>query len=237
MLIGSLPEITQQIVRIEQIDALLKYRLNDYENLSGGSVKRAGQPKVYLKFLEDKEDVEPGFRQVEALISFRLMGLTDNPSDSQNRTLITWRFIEDLAKEIWEEFQKPNNKKGYVWRKGKESFSYNDWDKGYGLRFYCRDKSDGVELVKKILKVRGHLFEERYASHAQNLDEAAAFPTIPEKIRVLGKERRQPRRRPIADVRFRKAYLRLPRWGYPIELVNRGVIRNFGDNENIGRLR
>lgn len=222
VLVGSDSQIIQHIVAIEYQGGASVTAEDDF--IGGGFPRRMGQPQVTLYFKEDRTDVEPGWNPVKGNIAFRLMDVTDNPDDS--RPKISWTFIEDLAKKIYAEFQQPNNNQGFIWKKGKEYFNYNNWDEGYGFKILCRNSEHGEEIVRKLLNVRDHIYDAKNASKSEPID-STAYPTIPEEKTVLGTKVRQKRRRPIADVRFIAARLTLARWPSPIVLINKGVIQNF----------
>lgn len=129
--------------------------------------------------------------------------------------------IKTYAKKIASSFAKP---KSLVWKKGKELSSYTDWEKGYQLQLLVRSKSEGKSLVNNILDIQNHSPDWSKFNHQENDQPSKAYPTLPERQTILGKARKKPRRRPIADVRFQYAILKL--WGLPnpIPLVDRSGI-------------
>jgi hypothetical protein len=108
-----------------------------------------------------------------------------------------------------------------VWRKGKTMCSYSDWDKGYQLQLLCRDATEGRRIVEQILDIQNDTPEWSYFNTTNNAEPSQAFPTIPNIDRAYGANRRQPRRRPIADIRFQFAQLHVLGVPTPLTLVDR----------------
>lgn len=209
----------QLIDKIWQIHNLLSEGGISDEMTGGGMAKRKGQPQIVLYFQEDITDVDSEFRPVEGRISFRVMDKSDLPESPLPR--ITEADLRQYAKVIKQEFFGTTQATKYVWKKGKESINYVFWEEGYQLQLFCRNTSSGLDLIEKILKIQGHRLDRSRVTRSINLEEATAYPTLPPKINILGKEIREPRRRPIADVRFQFAKIFLYSLASPIVLVNR----------------
>ena len=167
---------------------------------------RQFRPQIVLEFLEDELDVEGGYGRVDGRISFRLMNET---SESITRTELT-----TIANRIKLEFGANN---GYKWKKGKDLASYTEREKGYQLQLLVRSKADAKELIGKILDINSDTPDWKYLNYKENDEPTNAYPTIPPTNLILGKTRREPRRRPIATVRFQYAYCSL--WGEPNSII------------------
>jgi len=179
-------------------------------------VKRKTKPKIELYFLEDLNDIEPGYAPVSGEISFRLMDETSNSLSESNLTV--------YANKIKSIFGAGD---GLVWRKGKEMVTYSDWEKGYQLQILCRDKNDGKTLISKVLDLQNHTPDWAKANLNKTEDEVQAYPINPGTQVILGKSRKKPRRRPIADVRFRYATIHIHGIPLPIPLFDlSGVFLN-----------
>ena len=161
---------------------------------------RQFRPQIVLEFAEDELDVEGGYSRVDGRISFRLMNET---SETISKTELT-----TIAKKIKLEFGANN---GYLWKKGKDMASYIERNKGYQFQLLVRSKTDAKELIGKILDLQSHTPDWKYLQYKENDEPTNAYPTIPPTNLILGKSRREPRRRPIATVRFQYAYCNL--WG------------------------
>lgn len=184
--------------------------------------RRAGNPLVRLFFEEDKpEDVaSKDFIPVQGTISWRLMDSLEYENDL-GKSVLTWERIEELAKSIYEEFQKPNDKDGYLWNKGKISYNYSDWNKGYGLKILCNKEDVGKEILDKILRINGHAFDSVKASVTRPKSQADYREG--REIKILGKKKKKARFRPTATVRFKSAKMELSKSSKEIQLLAQGM--------------
>ncbi len=173
------------------------------------AVLRRNRPQVKLYFLEDLVDIEFGVPPVEGEISFRLM--------SETNDTLTRSKIEQLAIKIKNTFGSGNR---YVWRKGKNMFSYSDWPLGYQLQLLVRDRTDGRDLAEKVLSLQNHTPDWSKANYAQNEDPLSAYPYNPGTEVVLGETKKKYRRRPNVDVRFTAAFLFLAEHPNPVVLYD-----------------
>ncbi|MCP2727345.1 hypothetical protein [Limnofasciculus baicalensis] len=177
---------------------------------------RKFKPQCFLYFLEDYQDVEDGFSPVAGEISFRI---TSHSSES-----ITEVYLKSLANQVKSEFGRGS---GFVWKKGKTNIAYTDKDNGLQLRILCRSMAEGERVVKAALSLTNTAFESDRLSEVNNANPTSAYPTVPGTVRILGKSRKRPRKRPIADVRFQYALLHIHGLPNPICLLDRtGTFRN-----------
>ncbi len=172
--------------------------------------RRNTRPKITLYFLEDLADVADGYAPIDGQISIRLMNHT--PST------ITEAIARTYATRIRTAFASGN---GFVWKKGKLMCSYSDWDNGYQLQLLCRTEAEGRRVVEQVLDIQSDSPDWEFFNSKENAEPLEAFPTIPDRDRAYGETRRQPRRRPIADVRFQLAQLHVLGVPAPIALVDR----------------
>jgi hypothetical protein len=95
------------------------------------------------------------------------------------------------------------------------------------LQLLVRDKTEGKRIVDKVLDIQGHSPDWKKFNHAENEIPSEAFPIVPGNQTILGKSRKKPRKRPIADVRFQYAVIKIDGLPHPITLVDRsGVFLN-----------
>lgn len=174
------------------------------------------KPQIQLYFQEDQADVDEGFAPVTGEIGFRLANETNES--------LTMAETHALANKVKTAFSSGN---GFVWRKGRIMCTYTDRDRGYKLQILARDKTEGKRVIEQILDIQSHTPDWEFMNVIENEEPAEKFPIIPPTRSILGKSRRLPRKRPIADVRFRHALLHV--WGLPnpIVLVDRlGIYRD-----------
>lgn len=166
-------------------------------------------PQVCLYFQESLQDIEPGYSPVTGEVKFRLQRETPES--------ITEAEARSLANKIRSEF---GSSGGLIWKKGRVMVTYTDLAKGYKLHLLCRTKSEGREMIQKILSIQNHTPDWERMNVSENEEPGARYPAVPPHKTILGKSRRLPRSRPVADVRFRYASLHI--WGMPnpVDLVD-----------------
>lgn len=175
------------------------------------SISPKYKPHVILYFRQDLNAVPNGMTAIEARISFRLM--------NQTSTSITRIKIEALASRIRAELAVHP---GWTFDKGKYIVHYNDPELGYHLQIYALSTTEGERVVKKILSIQNHVFNEKLLS---NSTPGRNSENTPSNIKILGKTYKEPRWRPTASVRFLYADLILHDLPEPICLVDRSGIR------------
>ncbi len=211
----------QTIGRSILFDSLIRQRFAGFfGNASGGGdvgtttlrtgVLRKTKPQIVLYFLEDLADVAPEYSPVDGRISFRLM---DHTSDS-----ITPLQVNTYRQKVESRF---SDNGGFVWKKGKIMCSYSDWAKGYQLQLLCKTVTEGRRVVEQVLDIQNDTPDWSLFNAEENEEPTAAYPTIPERVRIYGATRRLPRRRPIADVRFQFSRLTISGVPNPLILADR----------------
>jgi len=152
-------------------------------------------PQVRLFFREDSDEVEDGYSPVTSEITFRLMGETPQTMTEGKANVLANKIKTVLG-----------TNKGYRFKRGQSKITYLDKDKGYDFRLFVWDKSEGKELITKILDIQNH--SPRW-DNLSIIQREKTYSTIPGNQLILGKTRRKPRERPVAYVRFRWAELKL----------------------------
>lgn len=168
------------------------------------------KPQIQLYFQEDPQDVDDDYSPVTGEISFRLM---DETSASLNDADLT-----RYASKINTLFASGS---GFIWRKGKTLAAYTDREKGYSLRLLCRDAAEGKRVIEQVLDIQSHTPQWEYLTINQGDQPSAAYPTVPPLERILSRNRRMPRQRPIASVRFQTAFLHVRGISRAIVLLDR----------------
>ncbi len=166
--------------------------------------------QVQLYFRQDSDAVPSGKKAVTAQISFRL--------DETHKT-ITETNYKALANKIKVELA-PRD--GYLWNKGKILCLYNDEERGYRLQIYALSEAEGEQVVKKILSIQDHPFDEKLFRHSTPKRNSE---NTPGKVTILGTSYSEPRWRPTATVRFMWADLIVWNVPEPICLVDNSGIR------------
>lgn len=176
---------------------------------------RKFRPQIQLYFQEDAQDIEEGYAPVTGEITFRLM--------NESSETLTESEVSAYANRVKNAFASGG---GFRWAKGKLMCSYTDNPNGYKLQLLCRNKTEARRVVEQVLDIQQHAPNFKYLNVSENEEPAARYPTIPPNQLILGRARREPRARPIADVRFQYALLHIHGLPHPIVLVDRtGVFR------------
>lgn len=169
------------------------------------------RPIVSLYFQQDRDAVPLGFAPVRAEISFRLMNETEETLTKAN--------LETLAKNIKNELAL---NQGFTFNKGKRIASYIDKQLGYYLQIYVNSEAEGIEVIKKVLGIQSHTYDEdkfRVTEPKRN------SLNTPSSITIAGTTYKKPRWRPTATVRFQWASLLTYSNPDPFYLVDRTLSR------------
>lgn len=154
-------------------------------------------PQVELVFTQDSAAVTKSRSRIDAEIKFRLMGET--------AATITKTEASSLATKIANTLVSGNT--SYSYTKGKIIVPYTDRQHGYQFKIYCNSKTEGVEVVKKIISIQSHTYNEEFTSISTPEKDSDNNPTGTQL--VYGDQVKKPRWRPTANVYFRYATLKL----------------------------
>lgn len=169
-------------------------------------------PQVMLYFLEDLQNVEEGHQPVDAEISFRLMHETSATYTPVKAKALATRIKSALS-----------SGNGFVWKKGREKWIYQDNSKGYDFRLLAWNEAEAKKVIEQVLDIQSHSPDWNLLSVATKKKQ---YTTVPGTHEVYGKSRRKPRDRPIAFVRFRYAELKLHGLFNDITLIDRTGFRS-----------
>ncbi|MEA5601076.1 hypothetical protein [Nostoc sp. UHCC 0252] len=152
------------------------------------------KPQVKLHFQERLTVSSPGDRTRGARqeITFRLM---NESSDTISRA-----DAERLATAIKRDLTKPL----LIIEKGKYKATYLDDEHGYDFRLLVENEAEGIRVIKKILEIQGHSYNDDYFQFVKN---NRTYSMTPGTHRVYGQTINKPVLRPTVPVRFRYAQL------------------------------
>lgn len=168
------------------------------------------RPHVTLYFREDIQDVDPDFQPLRVQISFRITDKTEST--------ITKAELTSLANKIKTEFGSAN---AYRWHKGRTCCTYYEPEKGYIFKVFAFSKSEGKEVISKVLDLQNHIPDWSKLTINENDQESLAYPIVPPQKNIVGEQVRMPRKRPVGYVRFQRATCQLYGRTKPITLVDR----------------
>ncbi|MFB2880872.1 hypothetical protein [Floridanema aerugineum] len=164
-------------------------------------------PQILLYFEEDLAVTPDGFSRVQAHINFRLMDETPSTM-TQTKAKVIANKIKAAFGVIptWD------------FTKGKYIYSYQDRKKGYWLQIYAINKTEAVGVIKKILSIQGHEYDEDRLKESNAPGKQSN--NNPGSHVIYGQTVRKKRYRPEKKVRFRYALLKLDGFGAPIVLYD-----------------
>lgn len=183
------------------------------------------KPQVELHFYQDWDSVPDGFDPIDAEINIRIFGETNK---SYNRTK-----AELLARKIKNEFASPTQ---FQFDKGKHIVCYWDKEYGYNLQIYAISKTEGEQVIKKVLAIQDHPFRAKNMSVSSPERNSVNNPIETEL--VYGRTRKERRWRPTYRVKFRWASLKIHGVDEDIILVDttgfyRSAIERTYDNSSL----
>lgn len=178
---------------------------------------RRFRPCVRLHFLQDtdfdKRSNAPGYhgrRRVPGRLSYRLM--------NESSETISKGELTSLGRRIKDIFGAND---GYTWQKGKELYTYAEWDKGYQMQILARSMTQAQDLVSKILSLQGHTPHWRFLTKTENAEELTRYPETPVTKVILGETVTLPKVRPNVEVRFTYADVRVHKLAEPVVIYER----------------
>ena len=149
-------------------------------------------PQVQLYFEEKYSEVEPGYTQLRAQVSFRLIG-----EKSETFTIAEATSIANKIKTLFNPGNVP-----FFWKKGRELHTYTDQLKGYYFQIYAFDETNAKKVIEQVLDIKSQTPNWQLLDSHKSTEPSIAYPTIPPTKTILGKPVRQPRERPVGIVRF-----------------------------------
>lgn len=167
------------------------------------------KPTVKLLFTQPRSEVSDmdEYKIYPSIITFKIMTET---SDTIARA-----DAERLARAIKNEMATPP----FVWEKGWYRYLYKDIEHGYDFHLLVRSKAVGEQIVRKVLGINNHSFNNDFGSY---IDHDRSYPMNPGTHRVYGKNRKKYAVRPRVNVKFRHAQLYINGIINPINLVSVG---------------
>lgn len=203
---GSYREIAQQIINW----------WNQKEGGGGGTTPRltsdisqlSKHPYISLYFREVPTSGRVG-TPLESEISFRLMDQIEYEGLIPGKSVISIADIKRYAKSVERIFNSDKDKP-YTIRRGRGSYTYNNWPLGYKLWLLANSASEAERVFKDILKIQSHTFDEIYMGVGASRNPAKKYPITQPKKKVIGEDKALPNQRQTGDVTFRWAKLVLP---------------------------
>ncbi len=152
------------------------------------------KPQVILYFEETLKDAASNNRRpIKAQVGYRIV-------DGEE---ITVTDVKNLAKKIKNTFASP---KPLKFKKGRTKFSYRDKSKGYQFIISGNAEIEAEKIIKAVLSLNGHTYNEEILTDSESKKN---WNSKKKKKKILGKEYEEPERRPIGNVQFTYAELKI----------------------------
>ena len=167
-------------------------------------------PQIHLIFAQNFRDVEDNQSPVISELKIRWRSQTDST--------ITNSEMNTLAQKIKTLFGTGN---GFTWQRGQGMFTYADKEKFYNVKLLVSSSTEGKRIVEQLLDIQGDTPDWKYSNYKVNEEPLEAFPNVPPNKTILGKSRKQSRKRPVCTIRFRSALLHINSFPNPIALYDK----------------
>jgi hypothetical protein len=123
--------------------------------------------------------------------------------------------INQLALKIRQDFAIPP----FMFKKGRILFTYTDKKKGYYFQVYAFNEIEAKSVIERAYRLQ-HNVEPEWDEYLRDHQDKKNY-TIQKTKMIMGELKQLPKRRPIADVKFSYAELKIPDLLEPIILVDR----------------
>lgn len=188
-----------------------------YGSVFDTNIPVTGHPQLFLYFSQDSQAVPVNGKRVEHEKTCRLTRYASKAG--QSLPAITRTNLLDIANEIKSQFMSAG--KGIVYTSGKTSVSYSDPSNGFprGNYWLVNSKTQGIELYEKLCNVIDAPFNiNKIRSVTPEKDSTSQVVNTTDT--VLGKQYKQSAYRPVANLRFRYAYVSFGGSVPPIFLID-----------------
>ena len=115
----------------------------------------------------------------------------------------------------------PTPDKPYTIKRGRGSYTYNNWALGYKLWLLGNSASEAERVFKDVLKIQNHIFDEIYMGVGASRNPAKKYPITQPKKKVIGEDKAVANQRQTGNITFRWAKLVLPMTKETLILVSR----------------
>lgn len=177
----------------------------------------SGHPQLFLYFSQDSQAVPPNGKRLDHEKSCRLTRYACK--SGQALPAVTKANLLDIAREIKTQFME--GQKGIVYTSGKIAVSYTDPANGFprGGRWLVNSKQEAITLYQKLCNVIDRPFDINKANVITPEKDSTNSTSTPSDT-VLGKQYKQAAYRPVANLRFRHAYVSFGGTVPPVFLID-----------------
>lgn len=182
--------------------------------------RTTGHPSVHFYFYSQDRSTNRVYRgeyrySLSNIVEFQELAVN-------GESIISKSDIRQLADRIEQQFL-PNINSPYAIKKGREIFTYHQWNRGYYMWTPARNKESAVELFTKILATRPDTFDDRWMRKSEAVNVSKTYPATKPKVNVLNRDVELEEKHPLVEVPFRYAWIELPVTGMRHILVSRST--------------
>ncbi|OUL33129.1 hypothetical protein BV372_17435 [Nostoc sp. T09] len=177
----------------------------------------SGHPQLFLYFSQDAQAVPVNGKRLDHEKSCRLTRYASK--SGQTLPAITKANLLEIATEIKQQFV--SGGKGIVYTTGKIAVSYTDPANGFprGSRWLVNSKSEAITLYEKLCNVIDRPFDINKIN-VVTPEKDSTTQVITATDTVLGRQYKESAYRPVANLRFRYAYVSFGSNISPIFLID-----------------
>lgn len=164
------------------------------------------RPEIKLYFSQSRRDIPKHQPPATGEITYRIMTETSESLTEAN--------MQIRANKIKNLFTQPGL---FIWHKGRLQYSYVDMPNGYIFRLYVTSEIEAKRIIEQVLDIETKIPNWDLLREHRSLK----APSISVQTkRIYGKNRKVPRWRPIEDVKFRYASLKVDGIPRPIYILD-----------------
>lgn len=164
------------------------------------------RPEVTLIFRKHEYIGNGKYEQFAGEISYRVINET-----SESLTPAKNKIRAERIKRLF------TNPTRFIWHKGKLKFTYQDYKNGYYFRLLATNETEAKRVIKQVLDIENKT--PNWDKLSTNTPERQSTTTQQTKL-IYGENRKVPRWRPVADVPFVRATMKIHGIPKPVPLVD-----------------
>lgn len=213
---------TQSEVRTQLIDLMRNESVFiDDIGTSGISESKllSGFPEIKIKFWQTEKNENKNYRH-DTVLSITLIGYGETLEENAPKTLDT-NDLKMFREKIINLYYPNNNP--FILQRGKETYSYQDWKKGYATFTHFKNQQNAIDVYQRLVQIKGDIFDNTKIGIGTKMNNSQFNDDVNITVPALNnKQVRKRNNRPVIDLQFWQAWVWLPKASKKIMLVNRG---------------
>lgn len=164
------------------------------------------RPEITLHFTQSRSSIPKGQSPSKGQLTYRIINETSESLTEAN--------VRTRAERIKNLFAQPSL---FTWHKGKLKYTYLDLKNGYDFRLLVTTETEAKRIIEQVLDIETKTPDWDFLSEH---NPKKTVSNVVQTKRIYGKNRKVPRWRPIEDVKFRYATIKIHGIPYPINIVD-----------------